>query len=168
MNTPVLWALKEGFRRAGSAYSAAESFVFLYSCWEAGRQRLCSKLHFNFNFSPSWPMGVQSLPTVLPESFNTSDKNLEIRSAYSMSTLPCLILIPKIHERKLIHARVLSHLLWEAPTMHASENVVNQVNSCRSNGLLDALGEMYFLHYICACERLCLPVVVRATLMPCG
>jgi hypothetical protein len=30
--------------------------------------------------------------------------------------------------------------------------VANQVNSCQNNDQLDALGEMYFLHYICTCE----------------
>ena len=93
-------------------------------------------------------MGVQSLPIALPESINTSDKNLEIRSAYSMAVLLEHAALSntdrKIRERKLIHARVFGHLLWEVPAMHASENVVNQVNSCRSNGQLDALGEMYF------------------------
>jgi hypothetical protein len=99
---------------------------------------------------------VQSLPTVLPESFNTSDKTLEIRTAYSMTlhlehaVAACASsnTDPKIRERKLIHARVLGHLLREAPSMHATENVANQVNSCQNNDQLDALGEMYFLHYI--------------------
>jgi hypothetical protein len=36
--------------------------------------------------------------------------------------------------------------------MRATENVTDQVNSCQNNDQLDALGEMYFLHYICACE----------------
>jgi len=103
---------------------------------------------------------VQSLPTTeLPESFNTSEKILEIRSAYSMTLLlehaASSNTDPKIRERNLIHARVLGHLLREAPSMLASENVANQVNSCQNNDQLDALGEMYFLHYICACEPLC-------------
>ncbi|KAI0283126.1 hypothetical protein BGY98DRAFT_911855 [Russula aff. rugulosa BPL654] len=97
---------------------------------------------------------VQSLPTVLPESFDTSDKIQEIRSAYSMTLLlehaASSNIDPKIRERKLIHARVLGHLLREAPSMYATENVANQVNSCQNNDQLDALGEMYFLHYICA------------------
>ena len=115
---------------------------------------------------------VQSLPTVLPESFNTFDKIQEIRSAYSMTLLlehaASSDTDPKIRERKLIHARVLGHLLREAPSMHATENVANQVNSCQNNDQLDALGEMYFLHYICACEPRCPPVVVCATLIPYG
>ena len=115
---------------------------------------------------------VQSLPTVLPESFNTSAKILEIRSAYSMTLLlehaASSNTDPKIRERKLIHARVLGHLLREAPSMHASENVAIQVNSCQNNDQLDALGEMYFLHYICSCEPPCPPVVVSTTLIPCG
>ena len=115
---------------------------------------------------------VQSLPTVLPESFNTSAKILEIRSAYSMTLLlehaASSNTDPKIRERKLIHARVLGHLLREAPSMHASENVAIQVNSCQNNDQLDALGEMYFLHYICYCEPPCLLVVVSATLIPSG
>jgi hypothetical protein len=113
---------------------------------------------------------VQSLPTVLPESFNTFDKIQEIRSAYSMTLLlehaASSDTDPKIRERKLIHARVLGHLLREAPSMCATENVANQVNSCQNNDQLDALGEMYFLHYICACEPRCPPVVVCATLIP--
>ena len=115
---------------------------------------------------------VQSLPTALPESFNTSDKILEIRSTYSMSLLlehaASSISDPKLCERKLIHARVLGHLLREAPSMRATENVANQVNSCQNNDQLDALGEMYFLNYICACEPTCPLVVVCATLIPCG
>jgi hypothetical protein len=115
---------------------------------------------------------VQSLPTVLPESLNTSNKIQEIRSAYSMTLLlehaACSNTDPKICERKLIHARVLGHLLREAPSMRASENVADQVNSCQNNDQLDALGEMYFLHYICACEPRCPPVVVGATLILCG
>ena len=115
---------------------------------------------------------VQSLPTVLPESFNTSDRILEIRSAYSTTLLlehaASSNPHPKIRERKLIHARVLGHLLREAPSMHARENVANQVNSCQNNDQLDALGEMYFLHYICACEPPCPPIVISATLIPCG
>src|SRR6266849_1496135 len=115
-----------------------------------------SQLHFSPSSSSSTMRQVQSLPTVLPESFNTSDKILEIRSAYSMTLLlehaASSITDPKIRERKLIHARVLGHLLREAPSMHASENVANQVNSCQNNDQLDALGEMYFLHFICACE----------------
>ena len=78
-------------------------------------------------------MEVQSLPTALPESFNTSDKIQEIHSAYSMTLLlehaASSNTDPKIRERKLIHARVLGHLLREAPSMHATENVANQVNS---------------------------------------
>jgi hypothetical protein len=116
-------------------------------------------------------MTLQSLPTVLPESFNTSDKILEIRSAYSMTLLlehaASFNTDPKIRERKLIHARVLGHLLREAPSMHASENVADQVNSCQNDDQLDALGEMYFPHYICSCEPRCRLVVVRVTLMPC-
>jgi hypothetical protein len=115
---------------------------------------------------------VQSLPTVLPESFDTSGKIMELRSAYSMTLLlehaASSITDPEICERKLIHARVLGHLLREAPSMHASENVANQVNSCQNDDQLDALGEMYFLHYICSCEPLCPLVVVSATLIRCG
>ena len=115
---------------------------------------------------------VQSLPTVFPESFNSSDKILEIRSAYSMTLLlehaASSDPDPKIRERKLIHARVLGHLLREAPSMHARENVANQVNSCQNDDQLDALGEMYFLHYIFTCEPQCPPVVVSTSLMPCG
>jgi len=140
------------------------------------RETALNKTPFQLHFSPSPPSStmpqVQSLPTVLPESFNTSDKILEIRSAYSMTLLlehtASSNTDPKIRERKLIHARVLGHLLREAPSMHASENVANQVNSCQNNDQLDALGEMYFLHYICTCEPPCPPVVVSATLMPCG
>jgi hypothetical protein len=148
----------------------------LSSCIPAKWQRLRStKLHSKFNFTfvatSSTMHQVQSLPTVLPESFNTSGKILEIRSAYSMSVLleqaASSYTDPKIRERKLIHARVLGHLLREAPSMQASENVANQVNSCQNNDQLDALGEMYFLHYICACEPPC-PPVVSATLIPCG
>jgi hypothetical protein len=113
---------------------------------------------------------VQSLPTVLPESFNTSGKILEIRSAYSMTLLlehaASTNTDPKVRERKLIHARVLGHLLREAPSMHASENVADQVKSCQNNDQLDALGEMYFLHYICSCEPSYSLVVI--TLIPCG
>src|SRR6266852_5604200 len=102
---------------------------------------------------------LQSLPAVLPESFNTSDKILEIHSAYSMTLLlehaASSITDPQLRERKLIHARVLGHLLREAPSMHASENVANQVNSCQNNDQLDGLGEMYFLHFICSCELPC-------------
>jgi hypothetical protein len=115
---------------------------------------------------------VQSLPTVLPESFNTSDKIVKIRSAYSMTLLlehaASSNTDPKIRGRKLIHARVLGHLLREAPSMRATENVADQVNSCQNNDQLDALGEMYFLHYICACEPPHTLVVVCATLIPCG
>ena len=115
---------------------------------------------------------VQSLPTVLPESFNTSDKIQEIRSAYSMTLLLEHVASsntdPKIRERKLIHARVLGHLLREAPSMRASENVANQVNSCQNNDQLDALGEMYFLRYIYACKPCCPPVVVSAILISFG
>lgn len=113
---------------------------------------------------------VQSLPTVLPESFDTSGKIMEIRSAYSMTLLlehaASSNADPKIRKRKLIHARVLGHLLREAPSMHARENVADQVNSCHYNDQLDALGEMYFLHYICFCEPPCPLVAVGATLIP--
>lgn len=113
---------------------------------------------------------VRSLPTVLPESFNTSGKILEIRSAYSMTLLlehaASSNPDPNIRERKLIHARVLGHLLREAPSMRARENVADQVNSCQNNDQLDALGEMYFLHYICSCEPPCPLVVVGATIIP--
>ncbi|KAI0283131.1 hypothetical protein BGY98DRAFT_1113164 [Russula aff. rugulosa BPL654] len=72
---------------------------------------------------------VQSLPTVPPESFNTSDKIQEIGSAYSMTLLfehaASSNIDPQIRERKLIHARVLGHLR-EAPSMHATQNVANQ------------------------------------------
>ena len=115
---------------------------------------------------------VQPLPTVFPESFNTSDKMLEIHTAYSMTLLlehaGSSNTDPKIRERKLIHARVLGHLLREAPSMHATENVANQLNSCQNNDQLDVLGEMYFLHFICACEPPSPPVVFSATLIPCG
>ena len=84
---------------------------------------------------------VQSLPTLLPESFNTSDKISEIRTAYSMTLLlehaASSNTDPKIRERKLIHARVLVHLLREASSMHATENVANQLNSCQNNDQLD-------------------------------
>ena len=67
---------------------------------------------------------VQSLPIELPESFNTSDKILEIRSAYSMTLFlehaASSNTDPKIRERNLIHARVLGHLLREVPSMLAS------------------------------------------------
>ena len=129
--------------------------------------------HTSTLFSPSLSgstMEVQSLPTALPESFNTSDKIQEIHSAYSMTLLlehaASSNTDPKIRERKLIHARVLGHLLREAPSMHATENVANQVNSCQNNDQLDVLGELYFLHYICACEPPLPTVVVSATLMP--
>jgi hypothetical protein len=115
---------------------------------------------------------VQSLPTLLPESFDTSNKILDIRSAYSMTLLlehaASSNTDPQIRERKLIHARVLGHLLREVPSIHATENVANQVNSCQDNDQLDVFGEMYFLHYNCACEPPCPPVVVSTTLIPYG
>ncbi|KAF8503360.1 hypothetical protein F5888DRAFT_1661404 [Russula emetica] len=151
-----------GVQIASSSVLCSQS---LSSCIPANWQRLrhcetaLNKTPFQLHSSPSSPTGtmlrgrVQSLPTVLPESFNTSDKILEIRSAYSMTLLlehaASSNTDPKNRERKLIHARVLGHLLREAPSMHASENVANQVNSCQNDDQLDALGEMYFLHYIC-------------------
>ena len=107
---------------------------------------------------------------MLPESFNTSGKILEIRSAYSTTLLlehaASSYAAPKISERKLVHARFLGHLLRVAPSMQASGRVASQLNSCQNNDQLDALGEMYFLHYICACEPTC-PPVASATLIPC-
>jgi hypothetical protein len=144
--------------------------LFLLSGNNCTQQTPISRSNFTFVANSTMPQ-VQSLPTVLPESFNASRKILEIRSAYSMTLLlehaASSNTDPKNRERKLIHARVLGHLLREAPSMQASENVAKQVNSCQNNDQLDALGEMYFLHYICACEPLC-PLVVSATLIPRG
>jgi hypothetical protein len=80
---------------------------------------------------------------MLPESFNISNKILEIRSAYSMTLLlehaASSDTDPKVRERKLIHARVLGHLLREAPSMHANENVANQVNCCQNDDQVDVI-----------------------------
>jgi hypothetical protein len=144
--------------------SANSSSISILPSWQQLRRGTENTI-FNSHSSSSITMQVpqvQSLPTVLPESFNTSDRILEIRSAYSMTLLlehaASSNTHPKIRERKLIHARVLGHLLREAPSMHAREYVANQVNSCQNNDQLDALGEMYFLHYICACEPPCPPI----------
>ena len=123
-----------------------------------------------FQLLASLSSSGSTLATVLPESLNT-DKISEIRSAYSMTLLlehdASSFTDPNIRERKLIHARVLGHLR-EGPSMHASENVANQANSCQNDDQLDALGEMDFLHYICATGVPCPSVIVSATLIPCG
>jgi len=101
----------------------------------------------------------QPLPSQLPESLNQSDIISEIRSAYSRVLLleqAAADADRNIREQKLVHARILGYLIWEGPSMRASEYVAKQVNSCQGNDQMDKIGEMYHLHFIRGCEPLSL------------
>jgi hypothetical protein len=97
---------------------------------------------------------AQPLPPTIPESLNTSS---HISSAYAK-----ILWQEKasghshsnhdMREKKLILARILGYLILEGPSTKAKERVAQEVNSCQSDDEMDKLGEMYYDHYIRACE----------------
>jgi len=95
----------------------------------------------------------QSLPPTIPDSPNTSS---HIHSAYSkilrLEKVDYSHLKREVHEKKLLHARILGYLIREGPSTQAKERVAQEVNSCRNDDEMDKLGEMYYTHYIRACE----------------
>ena len=98
----------------------------------------------------------QWLPPQLPEYLNHSDKVSEIRFAYSKILLlekqAAAVADPKLHDQKLIHARILGYLIREGPLIQASEHVATEVNLCQNNEKMDQIGEMYQRHFIRLCE----------------
>lgn len=115
-------------------------------------------------FRPSQLSMPQSLPSELPESLNNSDVVSEMHPAYSR-----ILLLEKtahsnsnrkIREQKLIYARILGYIIREGPSVRASERVAKEVISCQNDDQMDKLGEIYYLHYIRACElRVIVPSV---------
>ena len=99
---------------------------------------------------------AQNLPLQLPEYLNHSDKVSEIRSAYSRILLlekqAAAVPDPKLHDEKLIHARILGYLIREGPSIQASEHVAKEVNSCQNDDQMDLISAMYQLHFIRVCE----------------
>ena len=101
----------------------------------------------------------QPLPSQLPEHLNYSDVVSEIRSAYSRillqeqaACLESLDVDHKVREQRLVHARILGYLIREGPSICASEYVAEQVNLCQDDEQIDKIGEMYYIHFIRACE----------------
>jgi hypothetical protein len=101
----------------------------------------------------------QPLPTDLPESFKASNKFLEIQLAYSkilkLEQDASLHADPNICEQKLLCARVLGYLIQEGPSVHTSEYIAQEVNSCQDYDQSYRLGEMYVHSYLYICKSYC-------------
>ncbi len=104
------------------------------------------------------------LPTILPVHLEGSNvindaysTILNIEQGFSAmisekSTLPNTASIIKGLETKLMHVRILGHLITAGPSTEASEFVANNVNLCRNNqDRIDKLGEFYFIYFIRLC-----------------
>jgi hypothetical protein len=104
---------------------------------------------------------ARQLPRTIAESLNTSphipsaySKILRLEKASDHSSFKC-----EVREKRLLHARILGYLIREGPSTRAKERVAQEVNSCRNDDEMDNLGEMYYTHYIRACESPSLAVV---------